>query len=105
MLQIVSKLNNRDATNLDPIHVSIKWKKPPPKFFKVNCNFTCDQRKQKLCLGALIRNSEGMVVGLLQATRGFNDNPFTVEALALLLATQFCKETGITQIIVEGDAL
>lgn len=46
-----------------------------------------------------------MVVGSIQATKDVSNNPFTAEALVLFLAIQFCKESSITHVIIEGDAL
>lgn len=60
---------------------------------------------QLLGLGALIRDENGRVIGLLRCTRVFHLDPFTAEALALLTAVQFCEEASLTNIVVEGDAL
>lgn len=46
-----------------------------------------------------------MVVDSLRLSIPIIDNLFTTEALFLFHATWFCKEIGITQLIIGGDAL
>lgn len=81
-----------------------KWHKPPPCFLKLNWDAACKQSSQQLRLGAIIHDENGMVIGSLKCSRVFHPDPFTAEALAFLIAVHFCKEAGLTNIVVEGDA-
>lgn len=58
-----------------------------------------------LVLGPLSANSEGSIVGTLRTNRPCLVDPFIAEAMALFHAASFCKELGLNQLIVEGDAL
>lgn len=80
--------------------------KPPPRQLKINWDATYDKDKRKLDFEEIIRNAKGLVMGTLRATRNYNNCPFIPEANSLLLAlVQFCKDIGIQQFTLEGDAL
>lgn len=55
--------------------------------------------------GALVRNSEGQMIGSMRVTKRFLHSPFTTEVAALKEAIKCCKDIGLTQIMLEGDAL
>lgn len=44
-------------------------------------------------------------MGTLRASRRYNNDPFTAEAIALLEVVSFCKDARFSSIILEGDAL
>lgn len=83
----------------------VKWQKLILGFFKINWNAASDQRNDRIGIGALIRNLEGLVVCTLIFTWPFNVNPFTTDALTSFHAFRFCKDIGLTQLIIEGIAL
>lgn len=53
----------------------VKWQKPPPSIVKMNWDAASDQRKEKIGLWEIIRNSDGLVVGSLRNSRQFINNP------------------------------
>ncbi|XP_042980091.1 uncharacterized protein LOC122310272 [Carya illinoinensis] len=79
------------------------WKKPPENFYKLNWGTATDKGAAKVGIGAIIRDSNGQVIGSLQATRQLTSDQFTAESYALLIATTFSKEIGTTAVIVEGE--
>lgn len=72
--------------------------------FKINWDSASDKDKRNIGLGAIIRDSKGMVIGTFRITKPLIDCPFIAKALALN-ASQFCKDIGITHLITEEDAL
>lgn len=83
----------------------IKWKKSPHNFYKLNWDTATDQNKGKISIWAVLRNSDGLVIGTIRISQPYLRNSFIVEALGLFYASKFCKDIGITQLILEGDAL
>ncbi|XP_041011337.1 uncharacterized protein LOC121255120 [Juglans microcarpa x Juglans regia] len=81
------------------------WKKPPDGKYKVNWDAALNESLGVLGIGAIIRDSQGMVLGTIRARRNIRVSPFTAEAYAMLMAILFCKDTGVTNIVLEGDSL
>ncbi|XP_042983177.1 uncharacterized protein LOC122312594 [Carya illinoinensis] len=79
------------------------WKKPPNDSYKLNWDAAIDKATAKVGIGAIIRDSHGQVIGTLQATRPLKIDLFIAESYALLIASTFCKENGISAVIMEGE--
>lgn len=67
--------------------------------FKFNWDLASDKINKKTRIGSIIRDSEGMVIGILRISKRYIDCPFRVEALALYHAAQFCRDIGLTHLI------
>ncbi|XP_042939357.1 uncharacterized protein LOC122274384 [Carya illinoinensis] len=56
-------------------------------------------------IGAILRDHLGRSIGTLQARRELNLNPFSGEAYALMMSVVFCRDIGVSNLVVEGDSL
>jgi ribonuclease HI len=56
-------------------------------------------------LGCVIRNEDGLVVGAKCSTCKVQVGPLLAEAMATLLALDFCFDMGFAKIVSEGDSL
>ncbi|KAF5462772.1 hypothetical protein F2P56_018753 [Juglans regia] len=74
-------------------------------YYKLNWDATIAKEASKVAIGAVIRDQMGLVVGTLQAQKVLFVDSFMAEAYALMLAVIFCRDMGIQDIIMEGDAL
>lgn len=74
-------------------------------FLKLNWDASCDAKSGKIEIGTIICNSERKVIGSMQASRNLITNHFIAEAYAMLVAVQFCQDSGLNHLILEGDAL
>lgn len=79
--------------------------KTPPDYYKLNWDAAIDQNKGRVGIGVVLRNSDAMVVGTLRFSRPYPRDSHMAEALGLFYASKFCKDIGMTQIIMEGNAL
>ncbi|KAG6721291.1 hypothetical protein I3842_03G106200 [Carya illinoinensis] len=52
----------------------------------------------------IIRDHQGFVVGTLRAPRPLNGGAYEAEACGLFVAVTFCRELGLSQVILEGDS-
>lgn len=80
------------------------WSKSPAGYLKENWDVAC-REVVRLGFGAIIRNDKGVVVGTMKASINFNSSPLIAKALGLLLTTQFCKNAGLKNLILECDSL
>ncbi|XP_042956302.1 uncharacterized protein LOC122292147 [Carya illinoinensis] len=80
------------------------WKKPPEGSYKLNWSARIDKATARVGIRAIIRDPSGQVIGTLQATRSLRTDQFTAESYALLIASSFYKESGISTVIVEGES-
>lgn len=86
----------------------MRWQRPPLGWYKLNWDAAFDTQKPSgVGIRAIIRNSEGAVIGTLRTNRHcIIADPFTTaEALALYHVASFCKHLGLSQIVIEGDSL
>lgn len=88
-----------------PAHNLSLWQKPLPSFMKLNYDATCNIETQRLRFGAIVCDVNGMVMGSLCCSRAFHPDPFTIKDIALVTIFKFCKDVGLSHIVVEGDAL
>jgi hypothetical protein len=95
-----TKLEN--AINSDIVQTT--WMRPPPEWFKINCDAAVDGNKGVIGGGLITRDSAGKPYATRSFTkRGYLD-PTTAEAMVVVQAARFCKEMGVNNVIVEGDA-
>lgn len=80
------------------------WRCPTDVAFKVNFDGAVDKGLSKVGMGVVIRDRQGEVVAAMSISRRDVQNPFLAEGMALWRAMVFCIETGIVDVIFEGDA-
>lgn len=81
-----------------------KWQKSAEGWVKMNCDVACDKQKGCVGMGVLIRDHIGKVKAARSTTRLGCFEPAVAEVLVLLHRLLFCKEIGIQNVMVEGDA-
>jgi ribonuclease HI len=80
------------------------WMRPPPGWFKINCDATVDGKKGVMGGGLIIRDSAREPFAARSFTKRRCLDLTTAEAIGVVQAARFCKETGVNNKIVEGDA-
>ncbi|KAF5465302.1 hypothetical protein F2P56_015322 [Juglans regia] len=104
LFKVAKNQVNPLGVNLCP-EDKLSWKKPPDGKYKINWDAAINVSLGVLGIGAIIRDSQGMVLGTIRARRFISVSPFKAEAYAMLMAIIFCKDTGFTNIVLEGDSL
>ena len=91
-----------DDVNRDIVQTT--WIRPPLGWFKINCDATVDGKNGVMGGGLIIRDR----VGKPFAARSFMKRGcldlITAKVMVVVQAARFCKETGVDNMIVEGDA-
>ncbi len=78
------------------------WKPPDVGFLKVNWNAFVNVNAGVIGLGCVIRNEEGLVMGAKCCVCKVQADPLLVEAMAALLALEFCLDMGLAKIVSDG---
>jgi ribonuclease HI len=81
------------------------WKPPDVGFLKVNWDASVNVNAGVIGLGCVIRNEEGLVMGAKCCVCKAQADPLLAEAMAALLALDFCLDMGLAKIVSEGDSL
>ncbi|XP_042980142.1 uncharacterized protein LOC122310312 [Carya illinoinensis] len=81
-----------------------KWSKPSQNNFKLNWDAAVKAKERRIGIGVIVRDYQGQVIGTVRAQRPLRGTPFDAEAYGLLTTVVFCKELGLQQICLEGDA-
>ncbi|KAF5481630.1 hypothetical protein F2P56_002269, partial [Juglans regia] len=81
------------------------WSPPPLKVYKANWDASVDRVHSRMGVGVVIRNWEGSVTATLSSSRCIFPDAKLAEAMAALRAVLFCKQIGISRVLLEGDAL
>jgi ribonuclease HI len=55
-------------------------------------------------IGVVVRDFQGLVHAARSQTRNTHPEPVIAEAMGALKAIEFCRELGLQDIILEGDA-
>lgn len=82
-----------------------QWQKSLHGMLKLNWDAACNSREKRIGMGAIERNDSGQVLGSLRRLRAYHPDSFTVEAIALVEAIQFCSNARLSNLMIEGDAL
>ncbi|XP_042942901.1 uncharacterized protein LOC122277084 [Carya illinoinensis] len=82
-----------------------KWKKPPAGKLKLNWDAAINASVGVIGMGGLVRDCQGRVLGSVRANRKLKLSPLDAEAYALLVASQFCKDSGLSELVLEGDSM
>ena len=80
------------------------WINPVVGCFKVNWDVGMDWSMDRFGLGMVVRDSNGHCVVARTVPQHGRVDPTTGEALASFHAVDFCKELGLSCIILKGDA-
>ncbi|XP_042950154.1 uncharacterized protein LOC122282268 [Carya illinoinensis] len=105
MVAFVSWLESGGKQVKHQVAPSSEWSAPQPAFFKANWDAAIDKDNSKVGIGVIVRDSEGLVMASLCSSITLNPNPLLGEAVEALRATTLCAELGLTQIVLDGDAL
>ncbi|XP_042974745.1 uncharacterized protein LOC122306382 [Carya illinoinensis] len=81
------------------------WIQPLAGYYKLNWDVAINTARGLVGIGAILRDHMGRSIGTLQARRELNLNPFSGEAYALMMSVVFCKDIGVSNLVVEGDAI
>jgi ribonuclease HI len=82
-----------------------KWKVPPLDFLKCNWDAALDLNGQRMGIGILICNHEGVVISGKCSTQMFITDPLIVETVAVWTAALFIRIKGFDNVILEGDSM
>ncbi|XP_059436514.1 uncharacterized protein LOC132169501 [Corylus avellana] len=81
------------------------WRCPPPGFYKINWDVGMDERSNRLGVGVLIRDSFGEIIAARSLTIQTKQPPVIAEAMGAVYAAEFGRDTGVQDVILEGDSL
>ncbi|KAK9998718.1 hypothetical protein SO802_018321 [Lithocarpus litseifolius] len=84
---------------------AVKWSPPAEGLYKVNFDGAVFEDQACAGLGVVIRDSAGLVIGVLSQKIRLPSSMVTVEALAARRAVMFAKEISVFRVVVEGDSL
>jgi exonuclease III/ribonuclease HI len=104
VFSMVAKQNGRQSTS-PIVKTVIPWQKPPGDTIKINWDAAVDGRRRRIGMGAIVRDSEGLIVAMMCDTMDCIQDPATAEALAARRAIELGLSLGIRRIVLEGDSL
>ena len=82
----------------------IRWTPPPVESYKANWDAAINLKEKKVGIGVIIRDYQGWVFAALSKTIQISLDPTMAEAAAALLAVEFSRDSGLQQVILEGDS-
>ncbi|XP_042962379.1 uncharacterized protein LOC122296642 [Carya illinoinensis] len=82
----------------------LRWVKPVQNSYKLNWDAAIRAKEGRVGIGVIVRDYQGQVVGTVRAQRPLRGTPFDGEAYGLLVAAEFCRDLGLQQVCLEGDA-
>ena len=87
-------------------HSSVqKWKPPNHMLVKINCDGPRFAKENRVGIGVVIHNSEGMVLGSQSKQLSQAFSPLQIEAMAVKIALQFATDLGVQHAILKTDSL
>ncbi|XP_042944592.1 uncharacterized protein LOC122278468 [Carya illinoinensis] len=81
------------------------WQVPPLNWFKVNWDGAVDQAKGIIGIGVIIRYDKGQTIATMRQKKTFFPDTQLAESYGALVAAQFARDVGLSQIVMEGDSL
>jgi ribonuclease HI len=81
------------------------WQAPPQGTYKANWDIAVSSGNRFMGVGVVIRDGNGLVSATKSTTVSEIFEPAAGEALAARQATEFCRDLGLFDIILEGDSL
>ena len=85
------KASNKETTNPS----SGLWRAPLIGWYKANWDAGIDKANERIGVGVVVRNYEGLIMGLKSITKLGLFDLTSAEAMGGLIAAQFYKELGI----------
>jgi hypothetical protein len=99
------KVNETIPVNVESIkNQGIRWSAPTRGWYKANWDVAIDKSCGRMGIDVVIRDEKGQVIVATSKTRLGSFEPTTGEALASFRATSLCRDLGIQQLFLEGDA-
>lgn len=103
------RFNSKDSKGMvpDPVrsyHGKL-WKPPVAVSIKVNWDASLNAKSDLVGMGCVIRTGEGIVIAAKCGVCKAAVDPVCAEAMAALVALDFCSELGMDSIECEGDSL
>ena len=82
-----------------------RWQPPEPYYYKINFDAVVFQASNLASVGVIARDNRGDPIGALTMPIPFRQSVTELEALACQRAVQFALETGLNQVVIEGDSV
>ena len=82
-----------------------KWKPPQHGLVKINCDGARFTAENRVGIGVVIHDNEGMVLGSMSKQIPQAYSPVEIEAMAVTTAAQFVVDLGFQHAILETDSL
>ncbi|XP_062147888.1 uncharacterized protein LOC133856866 [Alnus glutinosa] len=95
------KENDFQAIPVPPV----QWKAPSLGLYKINEDATIDMKNRRMRVGIIAHDYQGLVVAARSLILHGHTDSIVAEAWAALHAIVLAKESGLLDIILEGDAL
>ena len=81
-----------------------KWMSPPSGMYKANRDIALDAKQNRMGIGVITRDVKGAVAGSMSRTVSMSHEPANGEAMGALAAAEFSRDTGLFNIILEGNS-
>ncbi|XP_042942883.1 uncharacterized protein LOC122277065 [Carya illinoinensis] len=81
------------------------WQAPPTAWFKVNWDAAVDRVKGLVGIGVVVRDDKGQTIATMRQSKSLFPDSLLAESFGALVATQFARDLGLTEVILEGDSL
>jgi hypothetical protein len=93
------------ATSSIPTESSLLWQSPPTGMYKVNWDAAVDQKNERIGIGIVVRNHEGVVLAERSTTKSVMVKLVLSEVLVGVFMLWMCKKMSFIDIILERDTL
>ncbi|XP_042952140.1 uncharacterized protein LOC122289228 [Carya illinoinensis] len=80
------------------------WRPPRMDYMKVNVNAAMDKNMGRMGIGIVVRDCSGEVHVVVASPKQITRTANVAESWAMLRAIQLCRELGLRQVQLEGDA-
>jgi ribonuclease HI len=79
-----------------------RWKAPPVDFVKINWDAAVDSVNRRMGIGVIVRDHTREVIATISAPKNYITALDIAEAVAALKAVTFCRERGLSKVVLEG---
>ena len=90
---------------IQPSPMRTKWSNPPLGRLKANWDVALNSVVKRIGTGVIIQDDKGVVFAALSRSVEACPAPVIVEAMGALHAIEFCQDSGLLNIMLEGDSL
>lgn len=81
------------------------WQKPGYGWFKFNWDAALDVPRNKMGIGGIVRNHDGLAIAMFCAVKQNISDPTMVEAFGAWKAVDTAVQLGLRRVMFEGDSL